>query len=292
MYLYSGVINVYKPKGISSYDVIRGIKKIIGRKEKIGHTGTLDPDAQGILPVCIGKATKLSSLLVDCKKEYVAVCRLGICTDTEDIGGNVTATADVPVITDASLNSMVGSFTGEISQIPPMYSALKHNGVALYRLARNGQEIERKPRGVTIYSIQILNFDGRDIAFKVLCSKGTYIRSLCRDIGGYFGCGACMYSLERTAVGDFNKQNCVIFEELMDMSVEELRQRFIPIDCLFSQYPPLYADSLVEKRFINGAASRTKFSSGVYRLYSRESGVFLGLALVNGESLTQKQLFV
>lgn len=292
MNLYSGVINIYKPKGISSYDVIRGIKKIIGRKEKIGHTGTLDPDAYGILPVCIGKATKLSSLLVDCKKEYIAVCRLGIKTDTEDIGGKVTASSEVPDISEDSLESMISSFTGEISQIPPMYSALKHNGVALYRLARSGREIDRLPRNVTIYSMQLLSFDGRDITFRVLCSKGTYIRSLCRDIGEYFGCGACMYSLERTAVGDFNKQNCVLFREVLDMPPQELRRNIIPVDRLLIQYPPLYADSAVEKRFINGATSRTKSSSGVYRLYSLESGAFLGLAQVNSEVLTQKQLFV
>lgn len=292
MNLSSGIINVYKPRGISSYDVIRRIKKIMPQKDKIGHTGTLDPDACGVLPVCIGKATKLSSMLVDQKKEYIAVCRLGISTDTEDISGKIISSCIVPDVDLGVIENIIEKFTGVISQVPPMYSALKYRGKPLYKLAREGKEIQRNPREINIYSIDLLDFKNGDMKFKVVCSKGTYIRSLCRDIGAELGCGACMADLERTAVGCFNVENSVHADEFLNLSCADLAQKIISVDYVFRNYPEIFAGELIEKRFVNGASSRIRLQNGLYRVYSSKHNLFLGIAEVKNGILTQKQLFV
>ena len=197
----SGIINVYKEAGYTSFDVVAKMRGILGIK-KVGHTGTLDPDATGVLPVCIGKATKVCDLLTDKDKTYEAVMRLGVVTDTQDMTGQVLEEHAVTVTEDA-VRRAVGQFVGQIEQVPPMYSALKVGGQKLCNLARKGIEVERKPRPVTIYEIRIKNIALPLVTMEVHCSKGTYIRTLCQDIGQALGCGGCMESLVRTQVASF-----------------------------------------------------------------------------------------
>ena len=201
--MINGILNVYKEPGFTSHDVVAKLRGIIKQK-KIGHTGTLDPQATGVLPVCLGKATKLCDMLTDTKKEYRASFCLGLKTDTEDIWGTVTEESEVNV-SKKQIEDAVFSFVGEYEQVPPMYSALKVGGKKLYELAREGKVIERKTRPVTIFEINDLRLDLPDIHMTVVCSKGTYIRSLGRDIGEKLECGACMTALERTAASGFYK---------------------------------------------------------------------------------------
>ena len=203
--MINGIINVYKEKGFTSHDVVAKLRGIVKQK-KIGHTGTLDPDATGVLPVCLGNATKLCDMLTDKSKEYVTTMRLGFCTDTQDISGEVLETSEVTVSED-EVKAAVLSFVGKYDQIPPMYSALKVNGKKLYELAREGIEVERKARIIEIFSIEILDVKLPDVTMKVHCSKGTYIRTLCHDIGLKLGCFATMVALERTKVAGFLLEN-------------------------------------------------------------------------------------
>lgn len=208
----TGILNVYKPKGITSHNVVSFVRKQLNIK-RVGHTGTLDPLATGVLPVLIGNATKLSDIIMADEKKYRARVTLGITTDTDDSTGEIIEKKDV-LVTEKELNDVVKSFLGETEQIPPMYSAIKVNGQKLYKLARQGVEIERKPRAVTIYDIKISDFDGVNFDMEVHCSKGTYIRALCRDIGDALGTGAVMDELERTMSGVFTKENSYTFEEI------------------------------------------------------------------------------
>ena len=192
-----GVLNVQKEKGYTSHDVVAKLRGIVGQR-KIGHTGTLDPDAKGVLPVCLGRATKLCDLLTDKDKTYEAVLLLGCTTDTQDTGGTVLEEQDVPDLAEDTVMDILQSFVGEYAQIPPMYSAIKVNGRKLYELAREGKEIERKARIVQIYEIRVRKIELPRIWMEVRCSKGTYIRTLCHDIGQSLGCGGCMSSLRRS----------------------------------------------------------------------------------------------
>ena len=207
-----GILNVYKPKGITSHDVVSFARKKLKMK-RIGHTGTLDPLATGVLPVLVGNATKLSDIIMADEKKYIAHVVLGITTDTDDTTGEVIEKKTVSV-TEEQLNEVIKDFVGEIEQIPPMYSAIKVDGKKLYQLARKGVEIERKPRKITVFSIDIKNFDGTSFDMHVHCGKGTYIRALCRDVGEALGTGACMDALERTMSGVFTKENSYTFEEI------------------------------------------------------------------------------
>ncbi len=198
----NGFINLYKEKGFTSHDCVAKLRRILSFK-KIGHMGTLDPDACGVLPVALGKATRLISLFDEDRKTYRAVMRLGVTTDTLDISGQILSTSPVNVGEDRIRNAVL-SFLGEHKQIPPMYSALKKDGKRLYELARQGITVEREPRTVCIHSIEILSVCLPRVEFEVACSRGTYIRSLCDDIGHKLGCGACMEELERTEVGGFH----------------------------------------------------------------------------------------
>ena len=208
----SGIINVYKEAGFTSFDVVaklRGILKI----KKIGHTGTLDPDATGVLPVCIGKATKLCDMLTDKDKVYECTFLLGVETDTYDMSGKILSRKSVTSTEDEVINA-INSFVGDIMQIPPMYSALKVNGKKLYELAREGKEIERKARPVTIFSIDILDINLPEVSIRIHCSKGTYIRSLCHDIGEKLGCGCAMKNLIRTRVSQFDISDAKTLDEI------------------------------------------------------------------------------
>ena len=229
--MYDGIINIYKEKGFTSHDVVAKLRGIL-RMKKIGHTGTLDPDAEGVLPVCVGKATKLCELLLEKSKTYQAMFILGLTTDTQDISGNVLKESDVNV-TREDIEKAIMSFVGGYDQIPPMYSALKVNGKKLYELAREGKEVERKPRRVDLDNIDILDIsdDLKHIMIKVDCSKGTYIRTLCHDIGEKLGCGACMESLLRTKVDKYAIDNALRLNEVEDLVKEDkLGQHIVAIE--------------------------------------------------------------
>lgn len=235
----SGIINVYKEKGFTSFDVVAKLKGIL-KERKIGHTGTLDPDAEGVLPVCVSKGTKLCALLTDQDKEYEAVLLLGQVTDTQDCSGTVLKEYPVTVSPEA-VREAVQSFVGAYDQVPPMYSALKVNGKKLYELARKGVEVERAARRVTIHSIDILSVELPRVRMRVHCSKGTYIRTLCQDIGEKLGCGGCMESLLRTRVGRFGLHEAYRLSEIEAYAKEGRAEELIlSSDQLFLDDPALF----------------------------------------------------
>lgn len=230
--MYHGIINVYKEAGYTSHDVVAKLRGICKQK-KIGHTGTLDPDAVGVLPVCLGSGTKVCDLLTDRKKEYIARFRLGCVTDTQDISGNILEENTV-LVSAGEAQKAIASFEGESMQMPPMYSALKINGRKLYELARQGKEVERPARPINIYRLEILEEEHPEYTIRVVCSKGTYIRTLCHDIGQKLGCGAVMVSLKRTGVGEFDIKNAYKLSELQKLADEQrLSEAVCPVDRLF-----------------------------------------------------------
>ncbi len=229
---FNGVLNVYKEAGYTSHDVVAKLRGILHMK-KIGHTGTLDPEATGVLPVCLGKGTKLCDLLADHDKTYEAVMRLGVETDTQDMTGTVIAERPV-CVTEEELRQCMGGFVGEQQQVPPMYSALKVQGRKLYELAREGKVVERKARRVHFYEITLLSVELPLVAFRVHCSKGTYIRTLCHDIGQQLGCGAAMERLERIQVERFTSKTAHTLSQI-GKAVEEgnIAEWVIPVDHMF-----------------------------------------------------------
>lgn len=234
--MINGVINVYKEAGFTSHDVVAKLRGIAGQR-KIGHTGTLDPDAVGVLPVCLGNATKLCDMLTDETKEYEACLQLGITTDTQDLSGQVLTTSPV-LLNEEEFQRAALSFVGSYDQIPPMYSALKVGGKKLYELAREGKTVERKPRRVEIFSLEILDIQLPLAAIRVTCSKGTYIRTLCQDIGERLGCGGAMRSLKRTRVGTFQIENAYTLKALQERKdAGELLTAVTPVDALFETLP-------------------------------------------------------
>ena len=231
-----GVINIHKEKGFTSHDVVAKLRGIVGQK-KIGHTGTLDPDATGVLPVCLGKATKLCDMLTDKNKTYETVMLLGKTTDTQDISGTILFEFSADALNEEVVVEAIQSFVGDYMQVPPMYSALKVNGKKLYELAREGVEIERKARPVTILDIQIKEINLPRVRMEVSCSKGTYIRTLCHDIGQKLGCGACMEELIRTKVSRFELKDSMTLSQVAELKQNgELEKKLVPIDEMFSDY--------------------------------------------------------
>lgn len=234
--MINGVINVYKEKGFTSHDVVAKLRGIAGQR-KIGHTGTLDPDAVGVLPVCLGSATKLCDMLTDETKEYEACLQLGVVTDTQDMSGQLLEEKPVHV-TEEAFRQAAESFIGEYDQIPPMYSALKVNGKKLYELARAGKTVERKARRVQILSLEIVSVALPQAVIRVTCSKGTYIRTLCQDIGERLGCGGAMRSLKRTRVGRFVIEEAYTLSDLQEKKDDgNLREAVIPVDKMFENLP-------------------------------------------------------
>lgn len=237
---YNGIMNVYKERGFTSHDVVAKLRGIC-RMKKIGHTGTLDPEAVGVLPVCLGSGTKLCDLLTDWDKEYLAVLRLGIATDTQDMTGQVLFQCEeerLHALTEETICRTVMEFQGAYEQVPPMYSALKVNGKKLYELARAGKEVERKPRKVQIREIEILKINPPIVQMRVVCSKGTYIRTLCHDIGAKLGCGGAMESLTRSRVGFFRIEEArtlTQIEKLRDAG--KISDVIITPDAVFGDYP-------------------------------------------------------
>lgn len=269
-----GILNVYKPKGMTSHNVVSFVRRQLNMK-RVGHTGTLDPAATGVLPVLIGNATKLSDLIMADEKKYTARVVLGITTDTEDTTGEIIERKEVSV-TKEQLDEVIESFVGDIQQIPPMYSAIKVDGQKLYQLARKGVEIERKPRQITIYSIELYDFDGTSFMMDVHCGKGTYIRSLCRDIGAALGCGAAMDSLERTMSGIFTKENSYTFDQIENAAkngtVEEL---FIRPDDVLTDFIKVDVDEENVAKIKNGIRLRPQqlgirkyHENQIFRIYS------------------------
>ena len=235
--MINGIVNIYKEKGYTSHDVVAVLRKVVGQK-KIGHTGTLDPDATGVLPVCLGRATKVCELLTDHDKTYEALLLLGKTTDTQDISGEVLEERDPGNLTEEEVRSCIESFIGEYDQVPPMYSALKVNGKKLYELAREGKTVERKSRKVQIHGIRILEMNLPHVRMEVDCSKGTYIRTLCHDIGEKLQVGGCMEELERTKVGRFLKEDAVALDEVREkMEQGEGAELFTPLDQIFAELP-------------------------------------------------------
>ncbi|MBR6535594.1 MAG: tRNA pseudouridine(55) synthase TruB [Lachnospiraceae bacterium] len=252
-----GIVNIYKEAGYTSFDVVAKLRGIL-KERRMGHTGTLDPQATGVLPVCIGKATKLCELLLDKEKAYEAVMLLGVTTDTEDMTGTVLSETKARV-TEEEIRAMAEKFTGVYGQVPPMYSALKVDGKRLYELAREGKEIERKPREVEIFENTPLAFtkdaEGyvKTVTLRVRCSKGTYIRSLLRDMGDALGCGACMQSLVRTQAGAFTIETALTLAEVEQARDEDrLSEIILPIDSFLMKYPAVHVVPEFEKYLYNG----------------------------------------
>lgn len=236
--MLNGVINVYKEKGYTSHDVVAKLRGILKQK-KIGHTGTLDPEAEGVLPVCLGNATKLCDMLTEKRKEYIAEFLCGVVTDTQDMTGTVLSRSKAD-LTEEAVRTVIMSFLGESDQIPPMYSACKVNGRRLYELAREGKEVERKARRITIYELEILGMELPNVTIRVLCSKGTYIRTLCHDIGQKLGCGAAMQSLLRTRVERFTLADARRLDEIKEFwEKDEIARILLPVDAMFETLPAI-----------------------------------------------------
>ena len=247
--MFHGVINIYKEPGFTSHDVVAKLRGIL-RQKKIGHTGTLDPAAEGVLPVCLGKGTKLCDLLTDKRKTYQAVLLLGTETDTQDMTGTILSEKPTEQLTEPAVRGAAESFVGPYMQVPPMYSALKRDGKKLVDLARSGIEIERESREVTVDSIDVSERDG-EIFLDVRCGRGTYIRTLCDDIGELLGCHACMHSLERTAVGRFSASDAYTLDRLRELDGPAREAALIPAeDCL--DFPALSLPPFQERLFRSG----------------------------------------
>ena len=278
--MVNGIINVYKEKGYTSFDVVAKLRGIFKQK-KIGHTGTLDPDAEGVLPVCLGKATKVCDLLTDKSKEYEAVLLLGKVTDTQDITGTVLEEKDVKV-TEEAVRETVLSFVGDYMQIPPMYSALKVNGKKLCDLAREGKTVERQARPVKILTIDILDVTLPRVRMRVHCSKGTYIRTLCQDIGEKLGCGGCMEELLRSRVGRYSlSESHTLAQVEAAVADGTVRDMIDPVEKVLADYPALYANSYGDRLLANGNPLSDNLVSpqheeGWVRVYASD-GTFTGI---------------
>ncbi len=283
----NGIVIVDKPAGWTSQDVVSKLRGVL-QTRRIGHGGTLDPMATGVLPVFVGRATRGVEFFEHADKTYEAVLKLGITTDTEDTTGTVLEQKPVNV-TQTEFLECLQQFRGEIQQIPPMYSALKVNGQKLYDLARQGKQVERKSRKITIFELQCLSFDGNTARLLVHCSKGTYIRTLCKDIGEKLGCGGCMASLRRVQAGAYKIETAVSMEQLI--AAEHPEQYLAPVDSLFSQYDKVTLTEKQEVRCRNGNSFSMRLPEGTYRAYS-QSGEFLMLAQVkDGVMSTVKSFF-
>lgn len=288
-----GILNFDKPVGISSNQALQQVRQLY-RARKAGHCGSLDPLASGVLPICLGEATKFSSFLLAAGKRYRAECRLGQTTTTGDAEGELLEQRDVEVDQDR-VEAALESFRGEIMQVPPMYSALKHQGKRLYQLAREGIQVERKPRPVTIHGLDMVALTDDCLTLDVRCSKGTYIRTLAEDIGAVLGCGAHLLALRRTAVDNFNLEDAVSIESLQALApagMERIDRLLQPVATALSQFPELELDAAGSLEICQGKRVQTAASvvTGLHRLRSAD-GRFLGLGEVfAGGELAPKRL--
>lgn len=286
----NGIIIIDKPLGRTSHDMVYEMRRLTCIK-KIGHTGTLDPEATGVLPICIGSATKVADMLTLSDKRYRAELILGMTTDTQDADGEVLTECAVNC-SESEIREAIMSFVGEIEQIPPMYSAIKQNGKKLYELARKGIEVERKSRRITINSIDILKIDGERVTIDVSCSKGTYIRTLCEDIGLKLHVGAYMNTLRRTKTGPFKLDEAHKLDEIKKMKADgKLEELLIPVDRMFMQYPKINLNKKQVKSIVNGVRMSYKGDEGqTYRIYD-DNDVFLCVSTLTDGKLKLEKSF-
>ena len=283
----NGIVIVDKPQGWTSQDVTARLRRVFNTR-RIGHGGTLDPMATGVLPVFVGRATRGVEFFEHAEKTYETVLRLGMTTDTEDISGTVLTEQDA-FVTGEMLENVLRQFRGEIMQVPPMYSALKVGGQKLVDLARKGKEVERQPRPITIHELTLLGMEADGIHLRVRCSKGTYIRTLCKDIGEALGCGGCMAALRRVQAGEYTISQSVPLQQLLD--AENPEQYLRQVDSMFRDYPEVKLTANQEKRCRCGNSFSVKLEPGTYRAYS-QTGEFLMLAKVeDGVMQTIKSFF-
>ena len=270
----NGVLNIFKPKGMSSFDAVRVVKKVAGTG-KVGHTGTLDPEATGVLPICIGRATKIIDYIMDSEKVYEVTLKLGIRTTTYDLEGEVLEERDPSHLTEEEILNSINSFKGEYSQIPPMYSALKQNGVRLYELARKGIEVERKGRSINIHNLEDIKINNPYISMKVTCSKGTYIRSLCYDIGEKLGVFATMTQLNRAKTSVFSQEKSININEL---TKENINDYILSMEEALEKYDKIVVNKKYVKLLVNGVRvadgrfTKDKvINNKLYRVYDDEN---------------------
>ena len=287
----NGILVIDKSAGWTSQDVTAKLRGVF-HERRVGHGGTLDPMATGVLPVFIGRATRAAEFLESAEKEYIAGLRLGIVTDTQDTSGNILETHPVNVARE-NVQAALARFLGPIEQIPPMYSAIKIGGQKLYELARRGKEVERKPRSITIHELELLGGEGTEYTLRVRCSKGTYVRTLCHDLGRALGCGGCMSSLRRTRAGSCTLSQAVTMQQVLDFAAEhDPQQLLMPVDAIFAAYPPLIVTMGQAAKLKNGVRVKDwQFRPGTYRVFA-EDGEFLLLGRVeNGLLTTIKSFF-
>ena len=282
----NGIVIVDKPQGWTSQDVTARLRRVYATR-RIGHGGTLDPMATGVLPVFVGRATRGVEFFEHAEKTYETVLLLGRTTDTQDVTGTVLAEKTVR-LSPADIENVLPRFRGDILQVPPMYSALKVNGKKLYELARKGQEVERQPRPITVFELTNLGFDGTRLSLRVKCSKGTYIRTLCQDIGEALGCGGCMEALRRVRAGEYGIEDAVPLEQLLESETPERYLR--GLDTMFAHCPAVTLTANQEKRCRNGNPFSSPLPQGTYRAYSK-SGEFLMLATVEDGTMTTIKSF-
>ena len=287
-----GIILINKQKNYTSHDVVNKVKKIT--KSKVGHTGTLDPNATGVLPLLLGNATKISKYLINHDKDYEVLLQLGTKTDTADAEGKIIEEKDVNIdsLSEENVKKVLSTFLGKQKQIPPMYSAIKVNGKKLYQYARQGQEVEIKPREIEIYEIKLINLDKKQkqISLVVSCSKGTYIRSLCEDIADRLGTVGFMKELNRTKVGEFNIKDCVTVEEFEEKYNKNDFSDIITIEEIFKENPKIELDNLNIKQYLNGVKIKVPAQDAVYRTYLNNK--FIGLGIVKKSYLKRDWVFL
>lgn len=290
----NGVLNIFKNKGMTSFDVVSRIRKI-AKEKKVGHTGTLDPEAEGVLPVCIGKGTKIIDFIMDSEKGYSVKFKLGIKTTTYDLEGEIIEERDTSFLKEEEVRKAINSFKGEYLQVPPMFSALKKNGVRLYELARKGIEVEREGRNITIYNIENIKIELPYVSMDVTCSKGTYIRSLCYDIGEKLNVFATMTDLKRFKTSFFCEEDSI---NINDLNEENIKENLISIEDALKNYPKIYITKGYTKLIVNGVRVGDKRftkdfveNNVLYRVYD-ENKEFLGLGKKNEEGFKMEKLLI
>lgn len=290
----NGVLNIFKNKGMTSFDVVSRVRKI-AKEKKVGHTGTLDPEAEGVLPVCLGKGTKIIDYIMNSEKGYSVKFKLGIKTTTYDLEGEILEERDTSFLKEEEVKNVINSFKGEYLQVPPMFSALKKNGVRLYELARKGIEVEREGRNITIYNIENINIDLPYVSMDVTCSKGTYIRSLCYDIGERLNVFATMTDLKRFKTSFFCEEDSI---NINDLNEENIKEKLISIEDALKNYPKIYIEKGYTKLIVNGVRVGDKRftkdfveNNVLYRVYG-EDKEFLGLGKKNEEGFKMEKLLI
>jgi len=283
----SGILLLDKGMGLTSNACLQQVKRLYAAA-KAGHTGSLDPLATGVLPLCLGEATKISQFLLDADKRYQVTGKLGVVTDTADAEGNIVSESPVPQISTDTIEKLLTQFIGELEQVPPMYSALKHQGTPLYKLARQGKEVERKARRVTVFSLELLAFSGDSFTLDVHCSKGTYVRTLVDDIGRTLGCGAHVTALRRTQAGSFTEHACVTIERLLETKesggLEALDALLVPMEAAVESLPEVRLPSVTARFVKQGQAVIVRHlpAEGLVRLYDEEQFFGIGAILDDG----------